>query len=37
LAQGKAVRMALDHNWVDASATVHEGCEVAFVPPVTGG
>jgi molybdopterin synthase sulfur carrier subunit len=37
LAQGNAVRMALDQNLVDASATLHEGCEVAFFPPVTGG
>jgi len=37
LARGKAVRMALDQVMSDESALLHEGCEVAFFPPVTGG
>jgi len=37
LARGKAVRMALDQSMSDEAATLSEGCEVAFFPPVTGG
>jgi molybdopterin synthase sulfur carrier subunit len=37
LARGKAVRMALDQLMRDEAAALHEGCEVAFFPPVTGG
>jgi molybdopterin synthase sulfur carrier subunit len=37
LARGKAVRMALDQAMSDEAATLSEGCEVAFFPPVTGG
>ncbi|MDP9995376.1 molybdopterin synthase sulfur carrier subunit [Variovorax boronicumulans] len=37
LARGKAVRMALDQVMSDEAAALHEGCEVAFFPPVTGG
>ena len=37
LAHGRAVRMALNQDLCDASATLSEGCEVAFFPPVTGG
>jgi molybdopterin synthase sulfur carrier subunit len=37
LARGKAVRMALDQAMSVESASLHEGCEVAFFPPVTGG
>jgi sulfur-carrier protein len=37
LARGKALRMALDQDMSEESATLHEGCEVAFFPPVTGG
>jgi molybdopterin synthase sulfur carrier subunit len=37
LARGKPVRMALDQVMSDESALLHEGCEVAFFPPVTGG
>ena len=37
LARGKPVRMALDQLMTDESAPLHEGCEVAFFPPVTGG
>jgi molybdopterin synthase sulfur carrier subunit len=29
--------MALDQVMRDGSAALHEGCEVAFFPPVTGG
>jgi molybdopterin synthase sulfur carrier subunit len=37
LARGRAVRMALNQVMSDESAQLHEGCEVAFFPPVTGG
>jgi molybdopterin synthase sulfur carrier subunit len=37
LARGRAVRMALDQDMSEESATLREGCEVAFFPPVTGG
>jgi molybdopterin synthase sulfur carrier subunit len=37
LARGKAVRMAVDQVMGDDAAVLHEGCEVAFFPPVTGG
>lgn len=37
LARGRAVRMALDQVMADESAALHEGAEVAFFPPVTGG
>ena len=37
LAQGRAVRTALDQVLCDPSARLHEGCELAFFPPVTGG
>jgi molybdopterin synthase sulfur carrier subunit len=37
LARGKAVRMALDQVMSQESAALHEGAEVAFFPPVTGG
>lgn len=37
LAQGRAVRMALNQNLCEESAVLSEGCEVAFFPPVTGG
>ncbi len=37
LAPGKAVRMALNQAMSEASATLSEGDEVAFFPPVTGG
>jgi len=37
LAQGKAVRMALDQVMAGDGAQLREGCEVAFFPPVTGG
>ncbi|OGA95397.1 MAG: molybdopterin synthase sulfur carrier subunit [Burkholderiales bacterium RIFCSPHIGHO2_12_FULL_61_11] len=37
LARGRSVRMALNQVMSDESATLTEGCEVAFFPPVTGG
>lgn len=37
LARGRAVRMALDQVMVEESASLGEGGEVAFFPPVTGG
>lgn len=37
LAPGKAVRMALDQVMVAGDASLREGSEVAFFPPVTGG
>ncbi|MDB5744575.1 MAG: molybdopterin synthase subunit MoaD [Polaromonas sp.] len=37
LARGRAVRMALDQVMQGETAALHEGCEVAFFPPVTGG
>ena len=37
LARGRAVRCALDQVMADESAALHDGAEVAFFPPVTGG
>ncbi len=37
LAQGKAVRCALNHHIVDPNTALQEGAEIAFFPPVTGG
>ena len=37
LARGKSVRLALDQVMCDEAAPLHEGSEVAFFPPVTGG
>ena len=37
LARGRAVRMALNQTVSDESATLAEGAEIAFFPPVTGG
>ena len=37
LARGRAVRCALDQAMSDETAALHEGAEVAFFPPVTGG
>ncbi|MDZ7591211.1 MAG: MoaD/ThiS family protein [Rubrivivax sp.] len=37
LARGRAIRCALDQVMSDESAALHEGAEVAFFPPVTGG
>ncbi len=32
-----SVLTALNHEYVDADRSVHDGDEVAFFPPVTGG
>jgi len=37
LARGRALRCALDQVMADEATAVHEGAEVAFFPPVTGG
>lgn len=37
LASGRAVRMALDQVLCDPATALHDGCELAFFPPVTGG
>ena len=37
LAQGKAVRVAVNREMAQASTPVRPGDEVAFFPPVTGG
>jgi sulfur-carrier protein len=37
LARGKAVRVALNQVMSEESATLSDGGEVAFFPPVTGG
>ncbi|MBU3609171.1 molybdopterin converting factor subunit 1 [Polynucleobacter wuianus] len=37
LAEGKALRCALNQHMVDFNTVLQEGAEVAFFPPVTGG
>jgi molybdopterin synthase sulfur carrier subunit len=37
LAQGKAVRIAVNQEIAAAATAVRQGDEVAFFPPVTGG
>ncbi len=37
LGSDRALRMACDQVMCQPSASLHEGCEVAFFPPVTGG
>lgn len=37
LARGRALRCALNQVMADESATIPDGAEVAFFPPVTGG
>jgi molybdopterin synthase sulfur carrier subunit len=37
LARSNPLRMALDHVLCTEAAAIHEGCELAFFPPVTGG
>jgi sulfur-carrier protein len=37
LARGRALRVALNQSLSDESATLADGDEVAFFPPVTGG
>jgi len=37
LAPGRAVRVAVDQALADDATPLHDGAEVAFFPPVTGG
>ena len=37
LARGRALRCALDLVLCDEDAVLHDGAELAFFPPVTGG
>ena len=37
LGRGRAIRCALDQVMSDDGATLRDGAEVAFFPPVTGG
>jgi molybdopterin synthase sulfur carrier subunit len=37
LAPERPVRMAVNQRMVQGNATLTEGCEVGFFPPVTGG
>ena len=37
LAQGKSIRIALNHEMINENALITDGVEVAFFPPVTGG
>lgn len=37
LAEGRALRMAYNHQMTEPGTRISEGCEVAFFPPVTGG
>ena len=37
LAPGRAVRVAVDQTMADDATLLHDGAEVAFFPPVTGG
>lgn len=37
LAEGKAIRIALNHEMVDGCVSLVDQAEVAFFPPVTGG
>lgn len=37
LAEGRALRMACNHQMTEPATPITEGCEVAFFPPVTGG
>lgn len=37
LARGRAVRCAVDKTMADDVTALHDGAEVAFFPPVTGG
>jgi molybdopterin synthase sulfur carrier subunit len=37
LGRGKALRCAMNQSLCDEAATLAEGAEVAFFPPVTGG
>ncbi|MGD9943700.1 MAG: molybdopterin converting factor subunit 1 [Burkholderiaceae bacterium] len=37
LAEGRAIRAAVDQQMADAGTPLRDGAEVAFFPPVTGG
>lgn len=37
LGESRAVRVAVDQQMAGADAPLHDGAEVAFFPPVTGG
>ena len=37
LADGRALRIALNQQMADGAAVLVDGCELAFFPPVTGG
>ncbi len=37
LAQGRALRVAVNHEMAEPTTPVRAGDEVAFFPPVTGG
>jgi molybdopterin synthase sulfur carrier subunit len=37
LADGRALRIAVNQEMADSAASLSEGCELAFFPPVTGG
>ena len=37
LAQGKAIRVAVNHEMAEPATPVRPGDEIAFFPPVTGG
>ncbi len=37
LGRGRALRCAIDQVMADESASLRDGAEVAFFPPVTGG
>ncbi len=37
LGAGRAIRVALDHVIAEPGSPIHEGAEVTFFPPVTGG
>jgi molybdopterin synthase sulfur carrier subunit len=37
LAPGRSLRMACNQSMAEDTTLLHEGCEVAFFPPVTGG
>lgn len=37
LAEGRAVRVAVDRRLADPNALLSDGVELAFFPPVTGG
>jgi molybdopterin synthase sulfur carrier subunit len=37
LAEGRAVRIAINHELIAGDVTLRDGDEIAFFPPVTGG